>query len=60
MVKARLRNRAMACDIEVQRAKFKHWYKFGTHRETDDAFRKAFESGGVQWQTRIIEDEKLF
>lgn len=59
-VKARIRKNALGAVVEVQRSKYKHWFALGTHRESDAVFTKALALGAVQWQPRMIEDDKLF
>lgn len=59
-VKARLRRTTAGVIVEVQRAKFKHWFRFGEHKASDDAFEKAFARGCIEWWTKILEDDRLF
>lgn len=60
MVRARIRLVEDGTRIEIQRAKFKHWFLFGAHPDTNAAFRAALEMGAVRWDGRIIGEEKLF
>ena len=46
--------------IEIQRAKFKHWFRYGQHRETDVAFMQALAEGAVEWPRKIINRGQLF
>ena len=48
------------CRIMVKRAKYKHWFELGAHRETDIAFERALASGNVLWNPKIIDRSKLF
>lgn len=59
-VKARIRKNALGAVVEVQRSKYKHWFAIGMHKESDVAFTKALALGAVQWQPKMIEDDKLF
>lgn len=60
MVKARIRKNVLGATVEIQRSKYKHWFALGTHKETDAVFTKALALGSIQWQTKMIEDDKLF
>lgn len=62
IVKARIRRYAAdgSGHIEIQRGKHKHWFEMGEHRETDAAFERAFVSGTVQWDRKIIDPPKIF
>ena len=44
--------------VEIQRAKCKHWFRFGRHKEGDNALRRGIAQGEVEWV--IIEPKKLF
>lgn len=46
--------------IYCQRAKFKHWFEVGTHKETDTAFESAFRAGVLKWLPEIEDATKLF
>ncbi len=48
------------CRVFVKRAKYKHWFELGQHKETDTAFERALADGSVQWDTRIRDASKLF
>ena len=62
IVKARIRQPADGglAFIEVQRAKFKHWFLFGKHAESDKCFRAALYEGAVVWSKKIIEPRTIF
>ena len=49
-----------ACRVFVKRAKYKHWFELGRHRETDVAFERALAVGSVAWKTGIVDRTKLF
>ena len=60
-VRARIRRQNNGSGvIEIQRAKYKHWFRLGTHEETDLEFLMAFEAGNIEWQRKVIEPPKLF
>lgn len=48
------------CRIMVKRAKYKHWFELGRHKETDSAFEDALSAGCVCWGKKIIDPSKLF
>ena len=48
------------CRVFVQRAKYKHWFELGRHQETDIEFEKALGAGGVNWESKITDQSKLF
>lgn len=54
------RDPAGVCRIIVKRAKFKHWFELGRHRETDVAFERALEVGGIRWRHKILDKSQLF
>lgn len=61
IVRARIRRWSDGtCTVETQRAKYKHWFKLGGHKESDMEFMEAYQAGKVEWQTKIIEPPKLF
>lgn len=55
-----VRDPSGVCRIFVKRAKFKHWFELGQHRETDAAFERALNESAVIWDTKIIDRSKLF
>lgn len=46
--------------VIVQRAKYKHWFEFGRHLETDQALRLAILNDRVEWPKEIKETDNLF
>lgn len=55
-VKARIRRLEEGTfQVEVKRAKFKHWHILGSHYETDLDFRRALGDNTVEWECKIIE-----
>lgn len=62
MVKARIRmpRTGNHATIEIKRAKFKHWHEYGTHPESDVAFRRALYERTVDWLPKILEPPNLF
>lgn len=46
--------------IVCQRAKYKHWFELGLHRETDAAFESAYRAGTLNWNPDIDDATKLF
>ena len=46
--------------VMVKRAKFKHWFELGRHRETDVAFERALAVGSVAWKPGIVDRTQLF
>ena len=48
------------CRVFVQRAKYKHWFELGRHQEIDIEFEKALSAGGVNWESKITDQSKLF
>ena len=48
------------CRVMVKRAKFKHWFELGRHRETDVAFERALVVGSVAWKPGIVDRTQLF
>ena len=55
-----VRDPSGVCRIFVKRAKYKHWFELGQHRETDAAFECALNESAVIWDTKIIDRSKLF
>ena len=55
-----VRDPSGVCRIFVKRAKFKHWFELGQHRETDTEFERALNESAVIWDTKIIDRSKLF
>lgn len=50
MVKARIIYQYGQTTIEIQRAKYKHWFPFGYHKATDYAFKDALSKNEVEWK----------
>lgn len=48
------------CRVFVKRAKHKHWFELGQHRETDTAFERALMAGAVVWKPGIVDRTQLF
>lgn len=48
------------CRVMVKRAKYKHWFELGQHRETDTAFERALMAGAVFWKPAILDRSQLF
>lgn len=48
------------CRVFVKRAKHKHWFELGRHRETDVAFERALAVGSVAWKQGIVDRTQLF
>ena len=47
--------------LEIQRAKFKHWFPIGKHRETNNALKKAIMTGqAIEWPADIKTPNTLF
>ena len=46
--------------VFVKRAKHKHWFELGQHRETDTAFERALMDGAVVWKPAIVDRTQLF
>lgn len=46
--------------IFAKRAKYKHWFELGKHRETDIAFERALQSGQINWKPKIVDKTKIF
>lgn len=47
--------------FEVQRAKYKHWFQIGEHKDTDQAFTHAIVNGEkIEWPKEIITPNTLF
>jgi len=55
-----VRDPSGVCRVFVKRAKYKHRFELGRHRETDAEFERALESGTVHWNARILDRSKLF
>jgi len=61
MVKARLERDANGSHrIFVQRAKFKHWFELGKHRDSTNLFYWAYVQGSVQWEKDVLDHNSLF
>ena len=54
------RDPAGVCRVFVKRAKHKHWFELGRHRETDVAFERALAVGSVAWKPGIVDRTQLF
>lgn len=54
------RDPAGVCRVFVKRAKYKHWFELGEHRETDVAFERALADGSVAWKPGIVDRTQLF
>ena len=48
------------CRVMVKRGKFKHWHEYGTHPESDVAFRRALFEKNIEWLPKILEPPTLF
>ena len=46
--------------IYVKRAKFKHWFRLGSHPATDVEFERALMNGRVRWNPEIKDSTKIF
>lgn len=46
--------------IFVKRAKYKHWFELGRHKETDIAFERALESGAISWKNKVVDRLSIF
>lgn len=61
MVKARLEKDAGGVHrVFVQRAKYKHWFELGKHRDSDSLFYRAYSLGDIQWEKDILDHDSLF
>lgn len=50
MVKAKIICQYGQTEIFIQRAKFKWWFIYGSHKATDYAFKDALAKNEVGWQ----------
>ena len=61
MIRTRLIGSGPFLHLEAQRAKYKHWFPLGMHRETDRALAEAVVKGEpVAWPQQLTIPDSLF
>ena len=61
MVKARLEKDANGVHrVFVQRAKYKHWFELGKHKDSTNLFYQAYNLGSLQWEKDVLDHNSLF